>query len=217
MGKQPRFEAVLFDLDGTLVNTVDLIVQSFQHVWRTKLGKELEADRARSFIGLTLRAAFEAEGLEDVDGLIADYTRWNLAHLPDLQQNYRGVPELLERLHAEGVVIGVVTAKRRPSALMSLQVAGLSDLIELTVSMEDTTKHKPDPTPLLLGATRLGLDPARTAYVGDTVFDVQAAKAAGMAAVAVTWGAGNAADLAGEGPDYCATIAEELSEALLGA
>lgn len=212
-----KFQAVLFDLDGTLVDTVDLIVKSYQHVWLTLLGRQLDDARARAFIGRTLRAAMLDEGVEDVEGMIAEYTSWNWAHLAELQRDYPGVPELLAGLRASGVTTGVVTAKRRRSAAMSLDAANLTDLVGLTVAMEDTAAHKPDPTPLLVAAQRLGIEPGTAAYVGDTIYDVQAAKAAGMAAIAVTWGAGEAEDLRLAQPDHLVSEASQLRRLLIAA
>jgi pyrophosphatase PpaX len=96
--------------------------------------------------------------------------------------------DVLVRLHEEGRRLGIVTAKRRSTVELAFDRVPLGHLFETIVGGDETKRHKPDPEPLLLGAERLGADPADTAYVGDSPFDVRAAKAAGMFAVAVTWG-----------------------------
>ena len=99
-----------------------------------------------------------------------------------------GMSEVLAELHAEGRRLGVVTAKRRSTVDLAFARVPLAHLFETIVGGDETHRHKPDPEPLLLAAQRMGADPAQTAYVGDSPFDVLAAKAAGMYAIAVTWG-----------------------------
>lgn len=101
-------------------------------------------------------------------------------------------------------------------AALALHYVGLTDHIEVAASLEDTTEHKPDPAPLLHGARFLGADPASCVYVGDATVDVLAAQAAGMASVAVTWGAGTPEDLVAAGPDHLCRSVEELRTLLFG-
>jgi pyrophosphatase PpaX len=123
--------------------------------------------------------------------------------------------DVLVRLHEEGRRLGVVTAKRRATAELAFARVPISHLFETVVGGDETEKHKPDPEPLLLAAERMGIDPATAAYVGDSPFDMRAAKAAGMHAVAVTWGRiHDRALLEREEPDAIADSAEELLELL---
>src|SRR6185437_16877526 len=96
--------------------------------------------------------------------------------------------DVLVQLKEEGRRLGIVTAKRRATVDLAFRAVPLAHLFDTVVGGDETAKHKPDPEPLLLAAERMGADPAETAYVGDSPFDVLAAKAAGMYAVAVTWG-----------------------------
>jgi pyrophosphatase PpaX len=122
-----------------------------------------------------------------------------------------GMEDVLVRLHGEGRRLGVVTAKRRATVELAFANVPLGHLFETIVGGDETERHKPDPEPLLLGAERLGADPAATAYVGDSPFDVRAAKAAGMFAVAVTWGRiHDRVRLEAERPDAIVDRAEEL-------
>jgi pyrophosphatase PpaX len=119
--------------------------------------------------------------------------------------------DVLVRLRDEGRRLGVVTAKRRSTVELAFAQVPLGHLFETIVGGDETERHKPDPEPLLLGAERLGADPAATAYVGDSPFDVRAAKAAGMFAVAVTWGRIHDRErLEAEQPDAIVENAEEL-------
>ncbi len=213
----PRWRTVLFDLDGTLADTIPLIVASYQHAFRTVLGVEPSEERARSWIGRPLLQALLEEEPEHGVALDRVYREWNLANTERLIRRYAGVPELLVRLREAGVEAAVVTSKRRHSARLATRGVGVDDLVEVIATLEDTQRHKPAPDPLLHGARVLGVDPSACVYVGDAVVDVRAARAAGMAAVAVTWGAGVREELLAAGPDAVADTVGELERILLGA
>ncbi len=212
---RPRWPAVLFDLDGTLADTIPLIVASYQHAFRTVLGEAPTEERARSWIGRPLLPALLEEAPEHGHELDRVYREWNLANTARLIQRYAGVPELLVGLRDAGVVIAVVTSKRRQTARLALQGVGIEDLIAVVTGLEDTPAHKPAPDPLLHGAGVLGVDPATCVYVGDAVVDVRAARAAGMASVAVTWGAGVRDQLVAARPDAVVDSVAGLASVLV--
>ena len=213
--RRPRWPTVLFDLDGTLADTIPLIVASYQHAFRTVLGTEPSEELARSWIGRPLLPALLEEAPEHGHALDLAYREWNLANTERLIQRYAGVPELLTALRSAGVRTGVVTSKRRQTAQLAMAAVGIEGLIEVVGALEDTSVHKPAPDPLLHGAAALGVDPAQCAYVGDAVVDVRAAQAAGMAAVAVTWGAGLREQLAAAGPSAVVDTVSALADVLL--
>jgi pyrophosphatase PpaX len=123
--------------------------------------------------------------------------------------------DVLLRLHAGGHRLGVVTAKRRSTVELAFARVPIAHLFETVVGGDETERHKPDPEPLLLAAERMQADPAETAYVGDSPFDIRAAKAAGMHAVAVTWGRIHERErLAREEPDAIVDAPKELLEHL---
>ena len=147
---------------------------------------------------------------ERAEELVDVYRAHNIP-LHDELEACVGMGDVLERLHVDGRRLGIVTAKRRDTAELAFTVVPLGHLFEAIVGGDETERHKPDPEPLLLGAERLGADPADTAYVGDSPFDVRAAKAAGMYAVAVTWGRIHDRErLEAEEPDAIVDRAEEL-------
>ena len=193
----PRWPTVVFDLDGTLADTLPLIIASYQHTFRTVLGHEEDPDRIRTWIGRTLPEIFTTYYRDHADELLATYLEWNDAHTEDLIRGFDGVRDVLADLSAAGLALGVATSKRRASARQAMDLLGLSEHLPVLVAMEDVETHKPDPAPLLLAVERLGGDPAAAVYVGDAVVDVRAGQAAGMATAAVTWGAA----LVAAGPD----------------
>ena len=123
---------------------------------------------------------------------------------------------MLRALADAGVRCAVATSKRRETARLALEGVGIADVIEVVAGLEDTTRHKPEPDPLLHAAATLGVEPAACVYVGDATVDVLAARAAGMAAVAVTWGAGERAALVAAGPDAVLDTVPDLTAYLLG-
>lgn len=212
--ENPRWSCVLFDLDGTVADTIDLIMSSYEHALKTVLGVEVERSVMRGWIGRTLRVTFGTEWPDHAAELIAAYRSWNESHLASMVAAYDGIPELVSDLTTAGIVTGVATAKGRSVAVDSLRVAGID--LPITVAAEDTAQHKPDPAPLLLAQQRLGMTTEPTVYVGDALVDVAAARAAGMDAIAVTWGAGDPAALAAANPTAVASTAAELHALLLG-
>ena len=212
--RDPRWETVVFDLDGTLVDTIGLIVASYQHATETVLGQAWDERRIRSYIGRPLIECFREGAPDHADALFAAYTEWNEAH-PHLIAPYAGVDRMLARLHSAAVRVAVATSKRREPALMALERCGIAGLVPVLVTMEDTDVHKPRPEPLLLALDRAGGVVTSAAYVGDAAVDLRAARAAAMPGVGVTWGAGEREAIEAERPYAVCHSVEALAEVLL--
>jgi pyrophosphatase PpaX len=210
-----RFPVVLFDLDGTVVDSGSIILASMRHATREVLGEEFADEELMQAVGGPgLEAQMAVFGPDQVDELVRVYRTHNEPLHEELEACV-GMEDVLVRLHEEGRRLGVVTAKRRSTVELAFARVPLRHLFETVVGGDETELHKPDPAPLLLAATRMKADPARTAYVGDSPFDVRAAKAAGMYAVAVTWGRiHDRTILEREEPDVIVDSAEELLEHL---
>ena len=206
-----RHPVVLFDLDGTVVDSGPIILASRRHATREVLGTEHSDEELMQAVGGPgLEAQLGHFGPDDVDELVRVYRAHN-EPLHETLEAFAGMEDVLGRLHAEGRRLGVVTAKRRSTVELAFARVPIAHLFETVVGGDETEKHKPDPEPLLLAAERMGVDPASAAYVGDSPFDISAAKAAGMYAVAVTWGRiHDRARLEREEPDAIADSAEEL-------
>ncbi|MGB7450362.1 MAG: HAD-IA family hydrolase [Ornithinimicrobium sp.] len=198
-----RWPVVLFDLDGTLADTVDLIVASYRHALTEVLDAQVPERELRSWIGRPLRSTV-AEAFPEQAGRVEEvvrvYREWNLAHHDEMIREIPGVRGLVGDLGAAGARLGVVTAKIAHTADLGLRATGLHLHIPVLAGAESTERHKPDPDPLLHACRALDVDPGEGAYVGDSVYDLQAAHAAGMAAIGVTWGAGRREDLVAQGP-----------------
>ena len=210
-----RFPVVLFDLDGTVVDSGGIILASMRHATREVLGRDFgDAELMQAVGGPGLEAQMAVFAPERVDELVRVYRDHNEPLHEELEACV-GMEDVLLRLHAEGRRLGVVTAKRRATVELAFARVPLAHLFETIVGGDETEKHKPDPEPLLLAAERMHASPAETAYVGDSPFDIRAAKAAGMYAIAVTWGRIHDRErLEREEPDAIVERAEELLEQL---
>jgi len=206
---------VLFDLDGTVVDSGAIILASMRHATREVLGLDFEdAELMQAVGGPGLEAQMAVFAPERVDELVRVYRAHN-EPLHDELEACDGMEDVLVRLHADGRRLGVVTAKRRSTVELAFASVPVAHLFETVVGGDETENHKPDPEPLLLAAERMAVTPADCAYVGDSPFDIRAAKAAGMFAVAVTWGRiHDRAKLEREEPDAIVDTAEELYERL---
>jgi pyrophosphatase PpaX len=206
---------VLFDLDGTVVDSGAIILASMRHATREVLGRDFEdAELMQAVGGPGLEAQMAVFAPERVDELVRVYRAHN-EPLHDELEACAGMEDVLVRLHEQGRRLGVVTAKRRSTVELAFASVPLAHLFETVVGGDETEKHKPNPEPLLLAAMRMRVEPGDCAYVGDSPFDIRAAKAAGMVAVAVTWGRiHDRAKLESEAPNAIVDTAEELFERL---
>jgi pyrophosphatase PpaX len=206
-----RFPVVLFDLDGTVIDSGAIILASMRHATRTVLEREFSDDELLASVGGPgLERQMRAFAPERVSELVRTYREHNVQLHAELLC-CPGMDELLLRLDREGRRLGLVTAKRRAMVELAFDHVPLGHIFEVVVAGDETERHKPDPDPILLALERLGACPDETAYVGDAPFDVRAAKAAGVHSIAVTWGRIHPRErLEAEGPAAIVDSAEEL-------
>jgi pyrophosphatase PpaX len=212
-------EAVLFDFDGTIVDTTELIHQSMRRATGEVLGRTPSREVLLANVGQPLPRQMELLDPERAEELLTSYRLHNEELHEDLIEAFPNVEASLARLRDAGLRLAVVTSKRRFSLEMALDsFPVLRDAVDAFVTMEDTTEHKPHPAPLLKGLELLGdIPPDRAAYVGDSPFDVAAAHAAGMLSVAVSWGVFTEEDLREAEPDRLFKDLDSAVEFLLGA
>ena len=212
-------KAALFDFDGTLVDTTDLIYQSMRHAAGEVLGREVSREILMANVGQPLPRQMELLSAEHAEALLNSYRLHNEENHDALIKEFPGVEDSLARLRSAGVRVVVATSKRRFSVDMALKIfPGLGDVVDQWVTMEDTAQHKPHPEPLLKGLELLGNVPKEEAtYVGDSPFDVAAAKAAGVKSVAVSWGAFSEETLRTAEPDHLVPDLDAAVDVLLKA
>ena len=211
-----RFRIVLFDLDGTLIDSGPIILASMQHAVCTVLGREIPVEELGTTIGgQGIVAQMTAIDADHADELLDVYKEHNDG-LHETLEAFDDLLELLPGLRAEGRKLGIVTAKRHRTVDLALaRFPALASSFDVVVAHEDTERHKPDPEPVLLAVEKLGGSPEEAAYVGDSPFDIRAAKAAGVFAVAVGWGGIHPDErLLAQEPDAFVQTPEELLSAL---
>lgn len=202
---------MLFDFDGTIVDSGAMILASFRHATKTVLAREIpDAELAAAVGGSTIFEQMRAFDPNRVDELVDAYRAHNTP-LHDELRPFHGMEELLGGLKAEGRRLGIVTAKRRRTIDLAFRVLDLERFFDAVVTADSTERHKPDPEPVLHALELLGADPREAAFVGDSPFDMGAGSAAGVFTVGVSWGGLHAEEaLRAAGADVVVHDQEEL-------
>ncbi len=225
MGKEPRFAAVLFDLDGTLVETRQDIATGINLALADRGLPPLPVDRVARHVGRGARVlvtrCLEDSGIagpspDEVESAYLGFHRHYVAHLLDTTVVYPGISRLCDRLGRAGISMAVVTNKPIDPARRILSGLGLSAYFPVVLGGDSLPQRKPDPTPLLHAIECLGADAKRAVMVGDSEIDIGAARAAGVAVAAVTWGFVSRDLLESASPDHLADDAGNLGDWILG-
>lgn len=202
LDRKLEVSAVLFDLDGTLINTVPLIMDSHRHTFQKFLGWVPDDRDILATIGEPLVTTFSRYG-QLGDRMMAEYIDWSVPKTGTHCSLFNGLVPMLEALKAKGFLTGVVTARRCQGLAVCLESFQLEDYFDVLVCAEDTERHKPDPAPILLAMERLAIRrPDRVLYVGDTVHDLASAAGAGALFAAVAWTAMDKEVIDRAGPDF---------------
>ncbi len=220
-----KIRAVLFDFDGTLVDSTPLILRCFHATWEQVFGITNEdAEYIRTF-GIPLPQAMEqmlqrfgAQGripplerpVEKVEELLRTYRAFNEQWHDQMLRPVAGVDHLLRELKARGFLMGVVTSKRRLGVERGMRLCGLEGWFEVSLCAEDTKRNKPHPEPLQQAMAALNVAPEETIYVGDSVHDIVAGQAAAVLTAAAAWGPLPPTELAALRPDYWLEMPEQL-------
>jgi pyrophosphatase PpaX len=206
--------ALLFDLDGTLIDSIDLIVNSALYAFEKCGHPAPAAEEWLADLGLPLRAMFGRFIADEskMAELVAGYRQYQLENHDRLVRPYDEVAATLEKLHARGHALAVVTSKAEPLAHRGLAHVGLDGFFDVVVGLESCTRHKPDPEPVRVALDRLGVRAENAAFVGDSPHDMAAGRAAGVTTIAALWGPFNRTQLAPSEPDY---YIERMGELLL--
>jgi pyrophosphatase PpaX len=208
-GEQLR--AVIFDLDGTVINSIDHIVACWQEMSRRVLGREMSREEIVPTLGRALMECFEEIAPGRSDEMRAVYREHQRATHDDMVTLVAGTRETLGSLKSAGVKVAIATSKSLAVANEGLDLFGVRGEFDAVITYEDTPRHKPQPDPLLFACSRLGVSPQDALYVGDAVVDILAGRAAGMKTAGVTWGASNRELISSASPDYVIDDMRELA------
>lgn len=182
-----NINTVLFDLDGTLVDTTELILASFQHVLDAHSPGRFSREDMIAFIGPSLTETFQKIDPENADALVEAYQKHNSEHHDALIKEYPKVDETVTALYDQGFKLGVVTTKRKDMAYRGLEVTGLLPYFSTIVTFNDVKNVKPDPEPIEKALHALEAKPEETIMVGDSYHDILAGKNAGTKTAGVSW------------------------------
>lgn len=211
--------AVLFDLDGTLIDSRELILASYRHTMAVHLASVPPDEAWLRTMGTPLAVQLRdfARDEEQATAMLATYREHNARIHDRLVRSFGGVAETLRRLRERGFRLAVVTSKLGESAERGLQACGLSpEWFDALVTASDPVPHKPDPAPVRLALDRLDESPGRALFVGDSVWDLRAGRAAGVLTAAALWGPFERDTLEAERPDHLLERVEELLGLLAG-
>jgi pyrophosphatase PpaX len=205
-----RIGAVLFDLDGTLIDSAELIMTAFEATVQANLHQTIDRTEILGMWSRPIRERFRALAPDQDEMLAQDYLRRYLALHDRYARLFPGVGDVLETLRRRGYAMGIVTSKRRATAQAAVSGFHLDRWCTVVIADEDVDRHKPDPEPVQLAAARLGISAAETLMVGDSPLDIAAGHRAGAATAAALWGTVEASTLLAEAPDHRLTRPEDL-------
>jgi pyrophosphatase PpaX len=212
----PRPTIVLFDLDGTLIDSVRLILDSYHHTMRAHgLPARTDEEWLRG-LGTPLTVQFADWGSDPatLEELIATYRAYNLEHHDRMVTVYPGIVDAVQAIRAAGVRTGLVTSKNRQGALRGLRLAGLEMTMDVLVCADEVDNPKPHPEPVQKAVTMLAGEFAETVYVGDSIHDMQSGRAAGVLTAAALWGPFGRSHLGGAAPDFWLETPSDLPKLL---
>ncbi len=212
-----KFNTVIFDFDGTVADTNKLIIDSWQHTYRVLTGREQDEDILKATFGEPLAISLE-NAFPDVpvDESINIYREHQLEIYEELIEPFNGMPELIKLLKEKGYKVGLLTSRLRPSTMIGLEKFGIVSYFDSIITLENCTKHKPDPEPMLVALKSLEAKPEEAIMIGDSLFDIRCAHNAGVEAALVSWAVA-LSDPPTEGedkPEYILNKAEDLLEVI---
>ncbi len=186
--KTNNIKAVLFDFDGTIMDTNEVIINSWQHTFRSLTGKEADVNMLLGTFGEPLEISIDKMLPEfSRDDAMRIYREYQYCNFKGLISLFPGVVEVLRELKEKGIKTAIVTSRLRRTTMEGIEKFDLHDFFDTVVTMEDTKKHKPDAEPAFEALRRLDIEAERAIMVGDSKFDIMCARNAGVKSVLVDW------------------------------
>lgn len=182
-----KVDTLLFDLDGTLINTNDLIVASFQHTLDHYFPGQYKKEDILQFMGPPLMESFNKLNAEKAEEMAQSYRDYNHSRHDELVTEFEGVYDTIKAVHEKGYKLAIVTTKKRFTVDMGLRLTKLDQFFDVVIALDDVVHAKPDPEPLLKALERLGSKPENAIMVGDNQHDIEGGKNAGTRTAAVSW------------------------------
>jgi pyrophosphatase PpaX len=182
--------AVLYDFDGTLADSTELIMRCYRHTMRTHLGSVPPDDVWLSGFGMTLESQMRRFGRDpdEVEAMLDTYREYQNSIHDDLLRPFPDAAQTVAELERRGYGLAIVTSKHRRAAMKGMELCGLVRHFDVIVTPEDVAEPKPHPEPVLLALRKLGVAPHEALFVGDSPHDIASGRAAGTRTAAALWG-----------------------------
>ena len=197
-----KLTTLLFDFDGTLLDTNELIFKTFEYVLEKYYPGKYGRAEILPFLGPTLQETFNIVDPENADRLIREYREWNIANHDRLSVEFEGVSQTMRKLKSDGYKMAIVSTKRNDMIYKGLKLLDVEGVFDVVIGMDDVVNAKPDPEPILLALSRLNADGEEALMVGDNYHDIVGGQNAGVRTAAVAWSAKGEDFLQKYNPDY---------------
>jgi len=208
-----HFSTVLFDLDGTLIDSIELILESYRHTLRVHRGASPPDAVWLEGLGTPLRKQFRhfTDDPAEIEAMVVTYRGWNLANHDRMVVAYPGALETVQALKARGAKLGIVTSKNLGGLQRGLALCGFDGLFDSLVHCDSLPESKPDPAPVRLALAELGAPPEEALMVGDSPHDIASGRDAGTRTAGCLWGPFDQERLLQERPDFLLTSFDDLA------
>lgn len=203
---------LLFDFDGTLLNTNELIIHTFSTVLDKHFPDSYGREDILEFIGPSLNQTFELIAPAQAEELVKEYRQLNRLLHDEMVTEYEGVGETLQLLKKMGMKMAIVSTKRKETILHGLRLMGVSELFDAVISLDDVEHPKPNPEPILKALNELAASPSKSLMIGDNSHDIEGGKNAGVRTAGVAWSVKGEEYLASLNPDYMLKHITDLLE-----
>lgn len=211
-----KIKALLFDFDGTLLDTNELIIQTFEHVLNKHFPGKYSREDILPFLGPTLDETFGLVDAKNADQLIGEYREWNITHHDELSKEFDGVSQTLRELKEQGYQLAIVSTKKNHMVHKGIELLEAGNIFDTIIGYDDVLKTKPNPEPILLALERLGVDRDEAMMIGDNYHDVVGGQNAGVKTAGVAWTIKGEAFLQKYNPDYMLQHISDLHTILKG-
>lgn len=211
-----KITALIFDFDGTLLDTNELIIQTFQHVLDKYFPGEFGREEILPFLGPTLHETFEAIDKAQSEEMIADYRAWNIAHHDQVAVEFDRVSETLNALKELGMKMAIVSTKKNDMVMRGVNLLDVDGVFDTIIGLDDVSKPKPDPEPILLALERLGVAKDEALMIGDNLHDIVGGQNAGVRTAGVAWTIKGEAFLRKFNPDFMLNHITDLLKIVTG-
>ena len=207
-----KIETILFDLDGTLIDTNELIIASFTHTVEKFGDRPYTREEILDFIGPPLVDSLTLVNPNKIDDMVTAYREHNYANHEKYVKAYPDVVETIKKLKTKGYKMGIVTTKIHHTAELGLKIAGMEGIFDVIIGLDDVENAKPHPEPVLTAIDQLKANPMTTLMVGDNYHDIEAGQNAGVQTAGVAWAIKGRESLEKYRPDYMLENISDLFE-----